>query len=77
MYHRSAAVEELKSSLKDLDISFTPYRAEDMYDACLVVRGCNRNCVSVKEFSNCRRLFTAVCKEDFVNIKNELCAMLK
>ena len=77
MYNRSAAIEELKSSLKDLEISFTPYRAEETYDVCLLVRGCNRNCVSVKEFSNCRRLFTAVCKEDFFIIKNELCAMLK
>lgn len=77
MYNRSAAVEELKGSLKDLDISFTPYKAEESYEACLLVRGCNRNCVSVKEFSNCGQLFTAVCKEDFFHIKNELCAMIK
>ncbi|MCH1983180.1 hypothetical protein MCG98_11445 [Ruminococcus sp. OA3] len=72
VYDRVAAVNELKESLKDLEISFTPYRAEEDYDFCLLVRGCNRDCVSDKEFSNCRQMFIAVCKEDFLIIKSEL-----
>ena len=72
VYDRTAAVEDLKSSLTDLNISFTPYRGDDTYDACLLVRGCIRNCVSDQKFSNCRRLFTAVCREDFDIIKIEL-----
>ncbi|MGI6008306.1 MAG: hypothetical protein ACOX8E_12545 [Ruminococcus sp.] len=73
-YDRSGAVAKLKSSLEDLNISFAPYRAEETYDACLLVRGCNRNCVSDQKFSNCGRLFIAACREDFDIIKKELCA---
>ena len=71
-YDRVAAVNELKKSLKDLEISFTTYRADEDYDACLLVRGCNRDCVSDKEFSNCGRMFTVACNEDFLIIKSGL-----
>ena len=77
VYDRGAAVNELKESLKDLEISIEYYNAEKKYDVCLLVRGCNRDCVSAKEFCNCEHLIIAVSKEDFSGIRNELCALLQ
>lgn len=75
-YDRVACVTELKQYLSDRDISFASYHENEQYDSCLLVRGCNRSCVSDKKFSNCGQLYVAVCKEDFLEIKRKLYAQL-
>lgn len=75
-YDRGAAVAELKQSLSDLDVSFVSYDEQKQYDGCILVLGCNRNCVSQQKFSNCKCLYTASCKEDFLEIKTKLYAQL-
>lgn len=91
-YDRGAAVAELKKDLSDLEvsdspgrmaiegypegISFAPYDEKQQFDCCLLVRGCNRSCVSDQKFSNCKCFYVASAIEDFTEIKRKLRAQL-
>ena len=76
-YNRVACVDNLEKTMRDLNISFVPYNEKDQFDYCLLVSGCNRNCLSDKAFTNCLNILAVSAAEEFSNIKNELCAQIK
>lgn len=76
-YDRVACVTDLKKSLSGLEISFVPYDEKIQFDYCLLVRGCNRSCVSDRKFSNCRHFYAASGREDFLEIKTKLYEQIK
>ena len=76
-YDRGAAVGSLKNYFKDKEVTFASYDPSGSYEYCLLVEGCNRECLPVKTFSNCGHLFVAVSQEDFNKIKDELCTILE
>jgi hypothetical protein len=73
-YDRVACVTHLKESFADLD--FVSYNEEEQFDYCLLIRGCNRACVSDKQFSNCRHFYAVSSEEELLEIKNRLCAQV-
>jgi len=80
-YDRVACVTDLKRYLSDLEIlesvSFVPYDEKIQFDYCLLVRGCNRSCVSDRKFSNCRHFYAASGREDFIEIKTKMYAQMQ
>ena len=76
-YDRAACVDKFRKAMRDLNISFVTYNEKEQFDYCLLVSGCNRNCLSDKAFTNCRKLLKVSAAEEFSNIKNELYAQIR
>ncbi|MFV0527695.1 MAG: hypothetical protein ACK5MN_03095 [Lachnospiraceae bacterium] len=64
VYDRVANVNKLTKECEPFGIELVAYRKNQEYDACLLVKGCTRNCLA-EEFPNCKKLYVVAAEGDF------------